>query len=201
MWQDQLCMDASPEVVTLLDRVRRGDDAAAAELITMHYPHVARIVRANLPRGEAIEDLIQEVFLRIFSRLGSYRGDAPFGHWVARLSVNVCIDHLRAHRRRPELRWSDLGETGQDILRESLAVRDSGAGARASEARELVDRLLSGLRAEQQLVIRMLDLEERPVAEVARITGWSEGLVRVRAFRARRALQQQITRLSEEEKP
>jgi RNA polymerase sigma-70 factor (ECF subfamily) len=184
----------------LIERVRGGDDAAATRLVEMLYPQAARIVRANLPRGEAVEDLLQEVFLRLFTRLRGFRGEAPIEHWLARVAANVCIDRLRARCRRPELRWADLGGGGE-LLRAALAGGEGGQAQRAADARELVDRLLARLAPEQQLVIRLHELEELPVAEIARRTGWSRVLVRVRAFRARRALRNLIGNLSEEEMP
>lgn len=184
----------------LIERVRGGDDAAATRLVELLYPQALRIVRANLPRGEAVEDLLQEVFLRLFARLDGFRGKVPIEHWLARVAANTCIDRLRARRRRPELRWADLG-AGGELLRATLADGDGGQAQRAAEAREVVDHLLARLAPEQALVIRLLDLEQLPVAEVACRTGWSRVRVRVRAFRARRALRALIAHLSEEEMP
>jgi RNA polymerase sigma-70 factor (ECF subfamily) len=64
-----------------------------------------------------------------------------------------------------------------------------------AEAGELVSKLMQTLSAEDQLVIRLLDLEERPVSEIAAQTGWSQTLVKVRAFRARRKLRKQLEQL------
>lgn len=187
-------MDPQPiEPDVLLARVREGDEEAARDLVTRLHPLVMKIVRSNLPRRAAEEDLAQEVLARVFERLERYeaRAAVPFEHWVARLAVRTCLDAGRAERRRPELRWADLSE-GEAAWLETLAdERSEGgpeAGASVASARELVDRLLDGLSAEDRMVIRLVDLEEKSAAEVSAWTGWTRVGVRVRLFRARQRL-------------
>jgi len=173
-----------------LRRVRQHDQEAARALVEALYPLVLRIVRSHLPRRSAEEDLTQEVFLKLFARLDQYeeRAGVAFEHWVARLAVRTCLDALRAEGRRPEWRLADLSE-GQrawfDFLVEDESARpDAGPGP----ARELLEKMLAQLAPKERLVIRLLDLEEKPVKEIAVLTGWSVSLVKVRAFRARRKL-------------
>src|SRR3981081_3923616 len=104
------------EFLQLIERVRSSDQLAAKELVEQLYPTVIRIVRNHLPRREREEDLSQEILLKIFSKIHQYRADTPFEHWVSRISVNTCIDHLRKQRNRPEYRWSDFSEEQQSIL-------------------------------------------------------------------------------------
>ena len=99
-----------------LDRVRQRDQVAARELVEHLYPLVIRIVRGRLPRRVPEEDLAQEIFLKMFSRLEQYEGAVPFTHWVSRIAVTTCIDHLRAQQRRPEYRWADLSENEANLL-------------------------------------------------------------------------------------
>src|SRR6187431_2381629 len=103
---------AELDLPSCLARVRAGDDEAARELVEHLYPKVIRIVRSHLPRRMAEEDLAQEVFLKMFVRLDQYeaRDGKPFDHWLARLAVRTCLDALRAERRRPEWRVSELSE-------------------------------------------------------------------------------------------
>ena len=70
------------DVAACLERVRRGDDDAARELVTHLYPLVIKIVRAHLPRRVAEEDLAQDIFLKMFTHLGQFRGVVPFEHWA-----------------------------------------------------------------------------------------------------------------------
>src|SRR5256885_1471985 len=101
---------APSDAASVLEHLRRGDPAAARALVAQVQPMVIRIVRAHLPRRDAVEDLTQEVFIKMFSRLGQYRASAPFAHWVSQIARRTCFDHLRAQRCRPELRRADLSE-------------------------------------------------------------------------------------------
>src|SRR5260370_7363072 len=97
--------DHPTDIGACLERVVHGDPEAARLLIERSSDLVARIVRAHRPRTVPVEDLVQEVYLKLFSRLGQYRprGGVPFEHWLARLAVRTCLDALRQERRRP---WS-----------------------------------------------------------------------------------------------
>ena len=123
------------DVAACLERVRRRDQQAARELVEHLYPLVVRIVRAHLPRRVAEEDLCQEVFLKMFSRLAQYQGAVPFTHWVSRIAVTTCIDHLRAQRRRPEFRWADLSENESQMLDAVLTSENEVAANEALAAK------------------------------------------------------------------
>ncbi|MBV8814404.1 MAG: sigma-70 family RNA polymerase sigma factor, partial [Verrucomicrobia bacterium] len=92
---------ADDDLLSLIARARKNDEVAAKALIELTYPIIIRIVRNHLPRRELEEDLSQEVFLKIFSRLHQFRADMPFEHWVSRIAVNTCIDQLRKQKIRP----------------------------------------------------------------------------------------------------
>ena len=172
-----------------LDRVRRRDQAAARALVEHLHPLVSRIVRSHLPRRVAEEDLSLEIFLKMFTRLAQYQGAVPFSHWVSRIAVTTCIDHLRAQKRRPEFRWADLSETEAEVLDNVMTNQNDVPANDALAAHELVHKLLGQLKPDDQLVVRLLDLEQKTIAEISLLTGWNQSLIKVRAFRARRKLQ------------
>ena len=191
--------DQSFDLAGCLGRVRQRDQDAARDLVEHLHPLVIRIVRAHLPRRVSEEDLTQEIFLKMFSRIDQYQGAVPFPHWVSRIAVTTCIDHLRAQKRRPELRWADLSETEADVLDSVLTNERDVAPDEAATAKELVHKLLDQLKPEDRLVIQYLDLEQRSVSEISALTGWNQTLVKVRAFRARRKLQRFYRELIEKE--
>jgi len=188
------------DLVGCLDRVRQRDQTAARELVDHLYPLVIRIVRSHLPRRVAEEDLSQEIFLKMFTRLAQYQGAVPFSHWVSRIAVTTCIDHLRAQKRRPEFRWADLSETEAEVLDNVLTNENDVPANDAMAAHELVHKLFDQLKPDDQLVIRMLDLEQKTIAEISAITGWNPSLIKVRAFRARRKLQKLFQELQRTER-
>jgi RNA polymerase sigma-70 factor (ECF subfamily) len=193
-------VDNALNVADCAARALDGDDAAAQALVTHLYPLVLKIVRAHLPRRDSEEDLTQEVFLKMFARLETWRGNTPFEHWVARIAVNTCTDRLRAQRLRPELRWSDLGENEAEVLAATMADPATTDTGRALDAKAVVHKLLETLVPADRLVIQMLDLEEKSVAEIRQLTGWNTSAIKVRAFRARRKLRRHLEQL-EQAKP
>jgi RNA polymerase sigma factor (sigma-70 family) len=183
------------DMASILLRVRAGDADATRDLVTFLYPLVIKIVRANLPRSLSEEDLAQEVFMKVFAHIEQYRDAVPFEHWVSRISLTTCIDQLRAQKRRPELRWTDLSETEAAVLEGAMSTEFEADRLQALAARELVNKLLDCLNSEDRLVITLLDLEQRTVAEISQITGWNRTVIKVRAFRARRKLKKYLTKL------
>lgn len=171
---------------------RAGDADASRALVDGLYPLVLRIVRSHRPRNSGEEDLAQEIFIKLFTKLDQYqeRGGIPFKHWVSRLAVRTCLDRLRSERRRPEVRHSDL--SGEECRWLEFLSAEQAAepppGVADSSAIETVARLLSALSADDRLVIQWLDLDQKTVREVSELTGWSRPAVKVRAFRARRRL-------------
>ncbi len=184
-----------------LRRVRQQDPEAASRLVEQLYPHVMRIIATRLPRRQSGEDLAQEIFLKMFTNLEQYRGAVPFENWVSRIAVNHCLNALRAERSRPEWRWADLSSEQADALDAALAsTSETPDPAHAMAAKELVDRLLDSLDPQDRWIVQLLELEERSLEEVRQLTGWSATRIRVRAFRARRRLNKNFKRLTNQKK-
>jgi RNA polymerase sigma factor (sigma-70 family) len=184
-------MDDDEHARALVGRARGCDDNAARELIHQLYPLVAKIVRGYRPRRTAEEDLAQMIFVKVFQNLAQYSGKVPISHWVSRIAVNTCRNQLMAEKARPELRHADLSEE-QAAMLENLASDDALSPDRKLAARDLVEKLLAMLKPVERLVIDMLYLQERSVAEVQKLTGWTAATIKIRAFRARQKLRKQI---------
>jgi RNA polymerase sigma-70 factor (ECF subfamily) len=179
-----------------LARIARHDPGASQELVEHCQALVWKLVRAHRSRSIPDEDLFQEVFLKLFSRLDRYepRDGIPFEHWLSRLAVRTCLDALRTERRRPQPADPPLSEAAGEWLETLRRDEASPPIDEVLAARELVDALLARLPPKDRLVLTLLDMEERSVAEVSAITGWSRTLVKVRAFRARRRLRAVVER-------
>lgn len=185
-----------PDLTELVARVRDdGCQDSARRLVEQLFPMVLRIVRSHLPRRSSEEDLCQEVFMKTFARIEQWRGQMPFAHWVSRVAVTTCLDALRWQKRRPELRWADLSETEAEVLDNVLHDERDTTSSDAVSARELAHKLLATLKPADRLVLTMMDMEGRSVADVKAATGWSATLVKVRAFRARRKLRKAFEQL------
>lgn len=193
--------DRQPPITPeILEAVRRGDEAVCRQVVEMLYPLVISIVRNHLPKTEAEEDLTQEIFMKMFSRIKQYSGKQPFEHWVSRIALFTCYDRLRRQKARKVSSFADLGAEEADFLeRALLGSRDQPRPREGGRelALELLAKLFDALNPREQMIVRMLDLEEKTVAEVCELTGWGNSRVRVTALRARRKLGQALQRLEQ----
>ncbi|MDF1656397.1 MAG: RNA polymerase sigma factor [Verrucomicrobiales bacterium] len=164
-------------------RAKSGDEDAFLRLATHYRARVWKTASRFTRSRSELEDLTQDLFLKIWKGLSSYRSDAPFEHWLMRVTVRGCYDFLRKNRRRREL---ELLVDPQES-RDSSDSRSEAARSR-QEAWEIVSLLLEQLDAKDRTVITLLDLEEHSVKETAALTGWSESNVKVRAHRARKKM-------------
>jgi RNA polymerase sigma factor (sigma-70 family) len=192
-------MDDS-DASALVEAALRHDDEAARELVRQLYPLVAKLVRAHRPRRAAEEDLSQMIFIKVFQKLSQFSGKVPLEHWVSRIAVNTCLNQIASEKVRPELRQADLSEEEQAVVENLAATSEELAPDKRFASRQLVEHLLAALKPAERLVIDLLYLQGRSVAEIKKITGWSESLVKVRAFRARQKMKEQLKRISPEEK-
>jgi len=164
-------------------RARNGDEDAFVHLAQAYRSRVwttaSRFARSRVE----LEDLTQDLFVKIWKGLDSYRSDAPFEHWLMTVTVRGCYDFLRRNRRRRESeRLADPHEGREP------ASPDPERDRARREAWETVRLLLDHLGPRDRTVITLLELEERSVRETARLTGWTESNVKVRAHRARKKM-------------
>ena len=186
------------DVAACVERVRRRDEDAARELFRHLYPLVARLVHSHLPRRTSPEDLVQTVFMKVFANLDRFSGAVPLEHWVSRIAINTCLNQLAAEKVRPELRWADLSEEQAQALEAVMSDPGELEPSQNLAAREIVEKLLAQLAPADRLLMTLLHLEGRSVAEVQQITGWNVPVIKVRAFRARRKLRKHFEKLMSE---
>ncbi len=181
----------------LIAAVLRGDAASFEPLVQKYSPRVFATARRYARRESEVEDIVQEVWLKAFQKLSGFRGEAPFEHWLMRLAVRTCYDFLRAHQRNREASFSELSEPESDWLERFVSQADT-ASEHADAARQLIERIVEQLSPPARLIITLLEIEERPVKEIARLTGWSVPLVKVRAFRARAEMRKLLAKMAKE---
>ncbi|KIX12411.1 hypothetical protein X474_18945 [Dethiosulfatarculus sandiegensis] len=181
---------------TIITQVLEGEVNAFEVLMKKHQDHALRIVKGKVP-PEACEEVVHEAFISAFRSLKSFRGDKPFEHWLARITVRTCYDYWRKHYRNKEVPTSALSP-GQSA-RLSVMGQENGAidGSKAVnnlEDQELLAWALGHLSPKDRMAITLIHLEGRSVAEAADLLGWSPANVKVRIFRARRKLRKIIAR-------
>jgi len=186
-----------PSEAELIAAVLSGDSSRFEPLVEKYSPRVFATARRYARRESEVEDIVQEVWLKAFQRLSSFRGEAPFEHWLMRLAVRTCYDFLRGHQRNRESSFSDLSEPEEDWL-DRFVTQPESASEDSEAARLLVERVLEQLSPSARLVITLLEIEDRPVKEIALLTGWSVPLVKVRAFRARAEMKKLLAKMARE---
>jgi RNA polymerase sigma-70 factor (ECF subfamily) len=165
----------------LVQATLAGDDGAFAELVARHKKRIFAMAARFTRNDHELDDVCQEIFVKAYRNLSSYRVEAPFEHWLSRVGVRACYDFLRKKKRHSH----DVSlEDGAGELADARAHRDR----QSAEAADLLEFALPQLSADERLVVTLLELEEKSVREVAELTGWSEANVKVRAHRARRSL-------------
>jgi len=183
----------------LVSAALRHDEEAARELVRRLYPLVAKLVRAHRPVRSAEEDLSQMIFIKVMQNLSQFSGKVPLEHWVSRIAINTCINQIQAEKARPELREADLSVEQAAVIQNLAATADELAPDHSFASRQLVEHLMNALRPAERLVIDLLYLQQRSVADIQQVTGWSGALVKVRAFRARQKMKRQMSMLSAKE--
>src|SRR5436309_10970404 len=144
-----------PTEAELIAAVLKGKAASFEPLVEKYSPRVFATARRYARRESEVEDIVHEVWLKAFQKLGSFRGEAPFEHWLMRLAVRTCYDFLRAHQRNRETAFSELTEPENDWL-ERFVRQPESSSENADAARLLVQRILEELTPAARLVITLL---------------------------------------------
>ncbi len=169
----------------LIERARSGDDVAFNEVVRTYRKRILGTISRLIGRPEDVEDVGQDVFLRLYYSMEQLRTADMFEPWLYRLTVNAAYDYLRKQKRKKESRISDLSET-------QVTLADAAAGGlatqeeqRKSGIREFVQRLLGSVSEEDRLLLLMKEVEGLSVKDLEKVYGINENAVKVRLFRAR----------------
>jgi RNA polymerase sigma-70 factor, ECF subfamily len=186
------CTSMNDEAVdqSLVAAIRAGDESAFERIFDRHKRRVARIAGRFIARPEKVDEIIQEVFAKVYFNLDDYSPDKGPGFvaWVSRIAINCAYDELRRMQRRPESSISEVTDDASGWLNAQMPLSGSANAESRVVTRDLANKLLARLGADDRLVLTLMIAEEMPVADIAAMTGWSVSKVKVRAHRARRSL-------------
>ncbi len=169
------------EDIVLVDRCLDGQEVAARDLFRRHRARVHGSLYRVLGSNTDMEDLLQEVFVQVFGSLRSWRAEASLATWIDRIAVRVAWRSIGRRRARPP----------EEELGDHDAIAPEVGGSRAVHAREGVRRLyaaLATLSPSARIAFALHEIDGRPLAEVATVTGASLTATKLRVWRARRAL-------------
>ncbi len=169
----------------LIKRAREGDDAAYNQVVQAYRKRILGTIARLIGRSEDVEDVGQEVFLRLYLSLDQLRAPEVFEPWLHRLTVNAAYDYLRRHRRRPEARMADLSE-------QQVVMADAAAGTKQDEeeqrrrkVRDMVGMLMEAISEQDRILLSLKEIEGLSLKELEKVYGVNENALKVRLFRAR----------------
>jgi RNA polymerase sigma-70 factor (ECF subfamily) len=169
----------------LIKRAQKGDAVAFNDVVLAYRKRILGTIARLIARPDDVEDVGQEVFLRLYFSLDQLRSPEVFEPWLYRLTVNAAYDYLRKQRRRQESRMADLSE-------QQVMIADAVAGSkldheerRRQQVRETVDALLGAVSEEDRILLTLKEVEGLSLKELEGIYNVKENALKVRLFRAR----------------
>ncbi len=169
----------------VVERARGGDDAAFNEIVRTYRKRILGTISRLIGRPEDVEDVGQEVFLRLYYSMEQLRTPDMFEPWLYRLTVNAAYDYLRKQKRKKESRLSDLSENQVARADAEASGHANTEELRKSSIREFVQRLLGAVSEEDKLLLLLKEVEGLSIKDLERIYGANENAIKVRLFRAR----------------
>lgn len=185
----------------LIKRAQNGESAAFNEIVLTYRKRILGTITRLIARPEDVEDVAQEVFLRLYFSLDQLRTAEVFEPWLYRLTVNAAYDYLRKQRRRQEYRMSDLSE-------QQVVIADAMAGGRAEQderemkkTRETVAAVLGSVSEADRILLMLKELEGLSLKELEKIYNINENALKVRLFRARQRVLKAFEAVARRDEP
>lgn len=174
----------------IIERVLSGDTEAFEALVVQHQNLVYSLALRMVGNEQDANDLTQDAFLRAFRSISSFRGDSKFSVWLYRLTNNICLDFLRASRRRKTVSLNHfLSDEDEGIELEIPDERFSPESElEKSELQATLQRGLMYLPDEQREILLMREINGLTYDEIALELSLEPGTVKSRIFRARKKL-------------
>lgn len=169
----------------VIERARKGDDGAFNQMVVAYRKRILGTIARLIGRPEDVEDVGQEVFLRLYYSLDQLRTPEVFEPWLYRLTVNAAYDYMRKQRRRRESRMSDLSEQQVMMADASAGGKERQEEVRRTQIREFVQSLLGQVSEEDRALLVLKEVEGLSLKEMEKIYKVNENALKVRLFRAR----------------
>jgi RNA polymerase sigma-70 factor (ECF subfamily) len=169
----------------LIERARTGDSAAFNQIVLTYRKRIIGTISRLIGRPEDVEDVAQEVFVRLYYSLDQLRTAEVFEPWLYRLTVNAAYDYLRKAKRRNESRMADLTEQHVMIADAMAGSKRDSDERQKNQIRDFMESLLSQVSREDRLLLTLKEVEGLSLKELEQVYGVNENALKVRLFRAR----------------
>jgi RNA polymerase sigma factor (sigma-70 family) len=180
----------------LVNQILNGNENAFRFLVASNQRLVVHVVGRIVRQQEDVEDICQEVFMKVFRKIKKFRGDSRLSTWIAAIAYNTSISHMRNKNRKNEM------DVDEDII---LAYEKSDDGrvqeiVEKAEAKKLLFEMIEKLPVNYRTVLTLFHLEEFSYKEIEVITGMPEGTIKSYLSRARSMLKKKLEHVIEIEK-
>lgn len=169
----------------VIKSIREGDTALFSKIVERYERMVFRIAMGYLHHKEDAEDATQEIFIKLFRSLSSFKGDSELSTWIYRTTVNHCLDTIEKKNR-----FSALFRFAEEVSEKLFGVSDNTKAADAQmieqQEEERIEKLLNSLPSNQKTAFVLSRYEELPQKEIAEIMQLSEGSVEQLLQRAKK---------------
>ena len=172
----------------LVARAQAGDHVAFRDLYRQHAGRVYALCLRLTGETGAAEERTQDVFVRLWERIGSFRGESAFSSWLHRLAVNVVFNEQRTTGRR-ERRVATVADPANVVGAQPAAPLQGSAGLSID-----LERAIAELPDGARQVFVLFDVEGYGHTEIAHLVGIAEGTSKAQLFRARRLLREKLER-------
>ncbi len=170
----------------LIVEAQQGGETAFNEIIRLYRRRVFGTLFRIVGRRDEVEDVAQDVFVRLHQSLPQLRSPEVFETWLYRLTTHAAYDHLRRQMRRESLRLSDLTEEQARAVEASMSSEAYGVERRQAEVRELMEQILRRVSAKDRALLILKEVEGRSLKELSGIYDCNVNALKVRLFRARK---------------
>lgn len=182
-----------PDDHTCIQKIQKGDNSAFAVLVDRYRDMVYTIIHRIVRNHEEAEEIAQDVFLKTFHSLNSFKGKSKFSTWIYRIAYNAAITQTRKKKIEMGALDEQLMENyTQDEISEDVYTLDT------QEQKKFIDHVLAKLPEKDYLIIAFYYKEECSIGEIAEITGLSESNVKVKLHRIRKKLYDDLNVLMKE---
>lgn len=183
--------------IFLVEQALDGDIAAYEKLVARYQNKIMGYVARMLHNDrEEAEDVTQEVFIKAYRSLDSFRGQASFSTWVYKIATNLCIDRARTRQRRPQQAYSLDEPFDKEDDKGGREIPDSryepGKGVEREELRQQVRATVAEMPEKLRQVLIMCDLQGMAYEDIAKVVGCPLGTVKSRLFHARADLARRL---------
>jgi len=185
----------------LVGKFKKGDQHAFELLVRKHKMAVFNTIYSIMGNTQEADDIAQEVFLKVFTKAGSFRGESSFSTWLYRIVVNSCLDELKKRKNKIISYETEFSEGEKLKLKDVLATREGDIieDLRKKELQDIIQKAMDSLPEKDRIILTLKEIEGLSYNEISQIMKISLGKVKIWLFRARQKLKEKLSFLYPEE--